>query len=125
MELLLRISLIISGLINLLPVAIAFLPQKIASSYGVTVSSNSMELLLRHRAVLFGIVSLILIHAAVTKSNYVLATATGLISMLSFVFLYYHIGEISKELKMVMLIDVVASLGLIVAFVAYSVWGSK
>ena len=125
MELLLRVTLFISGLINLLPVAIAFLPEKIASSYGVTVSSNSMELLLRHRAVLFGIVSLILIHAAITKSNYILATIIGLISMLSFVLLYNHIGEINKELKTIMVIDLIASLCLITVLIFHRIYSPK
>ena len=125
MELLLRITLFICGIINLLPVTIAFLPEKIALSYGVKVSDNNMELLLRHRAVLFGIVSLVLIHAAFTKSNYILATIIGLISMLSFVLLYYHIGEINKELKTIMVIDFISSFFLLVVFILYKIWQSK
>ena len=125
MELLLRIALFICGIINLLPVAIVFLPEKIASSYGVKILDNNMELLLRHRAVLFGVVSLVLIHATFTKSNYILATIIGLISMLSFVLLYYHIGEINKELKTVMVIDFISSLFLLVVFIIYRIWHSK
>ncbi len=125
MELLLRITLFICGIINLLPVGIAFLPEKIASSYGVKILDNNMELLLRHRAVLFGIVSLVLIHAAFTTSNYIIATIIGLTSMLSFVLLYYHIGEINKELKTIMVIDFIASFFLLAAFILYRIWHSK
>ena len=70
MELIFRICLFIAGVINTLPALLAFLPEKIATSYGVEVPNANYELLLRHRAVLFGIVGGLMIYSAISKKNY-------------------------------------------------------
>jgi len=114
MEKIFRICLAIVGIINFIPSIIAFIPSKISSSYGVEVPNINYELLLRHRAVLFGIVGGIMIYSAATKKHYGLAVLFGTISMTSFLFLYFLIGEgINSELAKVMKIDVVAIIILI------------
>lgn len=111
MELIFRITLFIAGLINLLPSLLAFFPEKIANSYGINVPNANYELLLRHRAVLFGIIGGLLIYSAVAKKYYEIATTVGLISMISFIVLYFLIEkDISLELKKVMTIDIIATL---------------
>lgn len=110
MELLFRITLFVAGVINLLPSLLAFLPDKISKSYGIDIPNSNYELLLRHRAILFGIIGGLMIFSAVVKKHYEIATTAGLISMISFVILYFLIGkDINSELKKVMMIDVVAT----------------
>ena len=110
MELIYRIALFIAGLINLLPVLLAFLPEKISKSYGIDVPNANYELLLRHRAVLFGIIGGLMIYSAIAKKYYEIATTFGLISMISFTILYFFIGkDINSELKKVMMVDVIAT----------------
>ena len=110
MELIYRIALFIAGLINLLPVLLAFIPEKISKSYGIDVPNANYELLLRHRAVLFGIIGGLMIYSAIAKKYYEIATTFGLISMLSFIILYFFIGkDINSELKKVMMVDVIAT----------------
>lgn len=110
MELIYRITLFIAGLINLLPALLAFLPYKISKSYGIDIPNSNYELLLRHRAILFGIIGGLMIFSAVVKKHYEIATTAGLISMISFIILYFLIGnDINSELKKVMMIDVVAT----------------
>lgn len=107
MELIFRICLFIAGVINALPALLAFLPDKIGSSYGIEVPNANYELLLRHRAVLFGIVGGLMIYSAFSKKNYAMAAGIGFISMLSFVVLLHVMtGEISAELRKIMMIDV-------------------
>jgi heme A synthase len=110
MEFIYRMTLFIAGLINLLPALLAFLPDKISKSYGIDIPNSNYELLLRHRAILFGIIGGLMIFSAVVKKYYEIATTAGLISMLSFIILYFLIDkDINSELKKVMMIDVVAT----------------
>jgi hypothetical protein len=108
MEIVFRIALFLSGVINFIPFSLAFLPKKINASYGINVSEGNLELLLRHRAVLFGIVGGLMIFSAVSKRYYDLSVIIGFTSMVSFVLLYYGIGNINAELKKVMMFDVAA-----------------
>ena len=119
MEILFRITLFIAGAINLLPFILAFLPQKISKSYGIAVPDVNYELLLRHRAVLFGIVGGLMIYSAITKKIYAISVSIGLISMVSFVILYFLLNGINKELEKVMKADVVAIILLLTGFLLY------
>ena len=121
MELLFRITLFVAVVINLLPSLLAFLPDKIAKSYGIQIPNANYELLLRHRAILFGIIGGLMIYSALVKKHYELSTMAGLVSMTSFVVLYFLIGkDINSELKKVMMIDVVAIVILCAGFLLYA-----
>jgi hypothetical protein len=120
MDLLLRIALFISGIINILPSLLAFLPDKISKSYGIEIPNANYELLLRHRAILFGIIGGLMIYSAIVKKYYELSTIAGLVSMTSFIILYFIIGkDISQELKKVMFIDLVATAILCIGFILF------
>lgn len=122
MELIYRIILFLAGLINVLPAILSVLPARIPKSYGINMEGPSMELLLRHRAIFFAMIGGLMIYSALSKNYYELSTLLGLISMLSFVLLYFLIsGEISKELSQVMKVDVLASLFLLVSFVLFKI----
>lgn len=120
MELIFRICLFIAGVINFAPSILAFLPSKISASYGITIPDQNYELLLRHRAVLFGIVGGIMIFSAISKKNYTLAVVIGLISMVSFVVLLKLVnGDINQALNKVMWMDIV---GIIILLVGYALY---
>jgi hypothetical protein len=109
MEIFFRITLFLAGLINLLPSILAFFPDKISKSYGIEIPNENYELLLRHRAVLFAIIGGLMIVSSLTKKYYEVAIIVGLISMLSFVSLFFIINkDINSELRKVMTIDMIA-----------------
>lgn len=111
----------IAGVINLLPSLLAFFPDRIAKSYGIEIADVNYELLLRHRAILFGVIGGFMILSALKRIHYKAATTIGLISMISFILLFLLIGDgISPELKKVMIIDVVATV--ILCLGAILVW---
>jgi len=61
-----------------------------------------------------------MIYSALVKKHYELSTITGLVSMTSFIILYFIIGnEINQELKKVMIIDVVATIILCIGFILF------
>ena len=120
MEIIFRITLFIAGLINLLPAMLAFLPYKISKSYGIDIPNSNYELLLRHRAILFGIIGGLMIFSTIVKKHYEIATTAGLVSMISFIILYFLIGKgINSELKKVMMIDVVATVILCIGLILF------
>lgn len=120
MEFVYRITLFISGLINLLPALLAFLPGKISKSYGIDIPNANYELLLRHRAILFGIIGGLMIFSAITRKHYEIATTAGLISMISFIILYFLIGkDINSELKKVMIADSIATAMLCIGLILF------
>lgn len=123
MEIFFRLTLLIAGIINAVPVLIAFLPSKITDSYGIIIPDANFELVLRHRAVLLGIIGGLLIYSAITKKHYDLTTLTGIISMASFLLLYFVIdGEINESLAVVMKIDVFAILLLLVGYTLHKIF---
>tara|TARA_R110001583_G_C5362111_1_gene381690 strand:+ start:71 stop:442 length:372 start_codon:yes stop_codon:yes gene_type:complete len=119
METIFRISLFIAGGINILPSILVFLPEKISKSYGIEIPNVDFELLLRHRAVLFGIVGGLMIYSAILKKYYSISVTVGLISMISFIILYFLMNGINAELEKVMKIDLVAVVILLVVFLLY------
>lgn len=119
MEILFRIILFIAGAINFLPSILAFLPEKISNLYGIDIPNADFELLLRHRAVLFGIIGALMIYASITKKFYSLSVAVGLISMISFITLYFSTNGINTNLETVMKIDLGAVVLLLIVFLLY------
>ncbi len=120
MELVFRICLFIAGIINIVPSILAFIPDKISSSYGIEMPNANYELLLRHRAILFGIIGGIMIYSALTKKYYSLAVCIGFISMISFVVLLKLVnGDVNPELNKVMRVDIVGIVILLIGFVLY------
>lgn len=120
MEIIFRITLFIVGTINILPAILTFLPYRISRSYGIEILNVNYELLLRHRAAMFGLIGGLLIYSAISKKLYEVSTFVGLFSMLSFIILYSIIGrEINVELRKIMIIDIVAVAILLVGFILY------
>jgi sensor histidine kinase YesM len=120
MELILRIALFLTGIVNILPTLGAFVPSKMKNAYGIDMPDANFELLLRHRAVLFGIVGGLMLYASITTNYLSLASIIGLISMISFLILYFvSVGHINKSLTKVMKIDAVAAAVLLIAYLVY------
>jgi hypothetical protein len=104
--------------LNLIPVVGVTSAARLSAMYGVDVTSPELELLLRHRAVLFGIVGLLVGAGAFVTSWRTPAVAVGLGSMLSFVVLQQLIGDVGAPLRRVVLADVIGSVALVAAFFA-------
>ena len=119
MELFFRICLFIVGLINFTPSLLVFFPHKIASSYGIDIPNSNHELLLRHRAVLFGIIGGIMLFSAITKKYYDLSFVIGLVSMLSFIILFLLVNNINPSLTKVMKIDIIGLVFLLIGYGLY------
>lgn len=113
------IILILVGLINLYPVIGALSPEQLQSLYGITIEDKNLLILMRHRAILFGILGAFIIYAGFQRAHQPLAFVAGFASMLTFIGLAIITGDYNNLLRKVMLADVIASAGLFVAWVLF------
>ena len=104
----------LAGLINLIPIVGAISDAELASLYGIINLSPELSLLLRHRAILLGIVGTLCIHAAFQPGVRLLATLAGLSSMASFLFLLLQTETSNAALTRVAWADVAAMIALII-----------
>jgi len=117
MQTLATVLIVVVGLVNLLPVSGALSADRLEALYGLRLDEPNLLILMRHRAVLFGIVGGILIASALHVPLRPVGFAVGLVSMLSFVAVALLIGGYNAELRRVVVVDVVASVALVAAAV--------
>ena len=60
-----------------------------------------------------------MVYAAITRKLYATSVLVGLVSMISFVLLYFVIGNINEELDKVMKIDLVAIILVVIGYTIY------
>ncbi len=110
------VLLLLVGGVNILPVVGVLGASRLTDLYGLPFAEPNLLILMRHRAVLFGIVGGILIYAAFNASLRPLATIIGFVSMVSFVLLTLGVDGVNAELRRVIIADVVASVMLGIAY---------
>ncbi|MBP6682432.1 MAG: hypothetical protein KA159_03895, partial [Halioglobus sp.] len=84
MRYLVSAMLLIVAVIHLLPLSGVPGGERLASLYGISVNEPDLAILMRHRAVLFGLLGLFLLYAAFSPPLQTLAFIAGFISVLSF-----------------------------------------
>jgi len=100
------VILFIVGGINLLPISVFFDSVKTVKLYGVPIDGESLTILMRHRAILLGLIGLTLIFAAFKPEFRIFAIVLALVSKLTFIFLTFTASNYTAEVKQVALIDV-------------------
>ncbi|MBS2015416.1 MAG: phosphopantetheine adenylyltransferase [Deltaproteobacteria bacterium] len=105
------------GLVNFAPVLGARSLATISRMYGLDVRQDDRDLavLLRHRAVMLGLVGGLMIYAAVNPPLQPAAAVVGFASMLSFTALTWAARPPSRAIAKVAAIDVAASFVLAIA----------
>lgn len=116
---LLSVSLIVVGIIHLIPITGAAGIERLDSLYGVGIGDSNLSILMRHRAVLFGLLGSFLMYAAFKPPLQLIALIGGTASVGSFLFLALATGALNEKLERVFVADVVAAVFLILGVVAY------
>lgn len=111
--------LIIAGIIHLLPLSGVLGSERLASLYGVNFSEPNLEILMRHRAVLFGLLGAFLIYAAFKPSYQFIAFIGGFISVVSFLYLAWAVGGYNVQVARVFVADLVALACLVIGGIAF------
>ncbi len=111
--------LLIVAIIHLLPLAGLFGVERLNSLYDVQIVGQDIEILMRHRAVLFGIIGALLTYAAFNASIQPLAFVVAFVSISSFLYLAVSVGGFNDAIRRVVIVDIAALVALVIAIGVY------
>lgn len=112
--------LVAVAVIHALPVAGVLGARQLVQLYGVPVQDPGLELLLRHRAVLFGLLAALFGWAALQPALHRIALVAGVVSVASFLCLWWSAGATSSALATVAQVDGAALALLVVGAVVHA-----
>lgn len=105
--------LALAGVIHLLPLPGLLGAGRLRRLYGIAVDDPNLAILLQHRAVLFGLLGILLIAAAFRPELRAVALIAGLASTLSFLAIAWGVGGYGPQMARVIAADIVAVLALL------------
>ena len=111
---------VIVAVIHLLPLSGVLGGERLAVLYGVSFPDPNLVILMRHRAVLFGLLGLFFFSAAFHRSMQPAAFIASFVSVLSFLFLAWAVGGYNAQIGRVFAADIVALICLLIALAAYA-----
>lgn len=109
--------LVVVGLINIVPVMGVISAQKLESAYSVSLVGNDLAILLRHRALLFGILGAFILYSAFIPIHQLAAMIMAGVSMVGFAILVLGTGGYNEAIGKVLFIDILGILFLVSAAV--------
>lgn len=112
------VTLVVVAIIHLLPLSGVLGNERLAVLYGVSFNEPNLSILMRHRAVLFGLLGLFLLLAAFRPELQLLAFVAGFASVLSFLWLAWSTGNYNAQVGRVFTADIVALACLVVGCAA-------
>jgi hypothetical protein len=113
------VALLITALIHALPLLGLTGGARLATLYGIADMDASLEILLRHRAVLFGLLAAFLAYAAFNRELHGIALVGASISVLSFLALALTTGGYNQAVATVVKVDMVAAVALAAGWYAH------
>lgn len=120
MRYLVSAMLIVVAIIHLLPLSGVLGSERLGSLYGIRFDEPNLEILMRHRAVLFGLLGVFLLYAAFRPAFQLVALVAGFVSVLSFLILAWSVGGYNAQVGRVFLADLAALVCLIAGAIAYA-----
>lgn len=119
MSYLITAALLFVAAIHLLPLVGVVGVTRLRQLYGLNLGDPNLEILLRHRAVLFGLLGAFLAYAALKPSLQAAGIVAGFISVTSFIVLAKLVGRHNAEIGRVVTVDWIALALLLVAGVVW------
>jgi hypothetical protein len=113
--------MLVVAAIHLVPISGFFGARRLSTLYGIDVTDADLEILMRHRAVLFGILGVFFAYAAFTPAVQPIAFVAAVASLASFFFLAFSASEISGPIRKIVIGDLIAAICLVGAIVLYLV----
>lgn len=113
------VMFVIVAVIHLLPLSGVLGSERLASLYGLAFDEPNLEILMRHRAVLFGLLGAFLLVAAFRPALQVFGFIAGFVSVVAFLWLAWSVGGANAQIARVVTADVVALACLLVGFTAW------
>lgn len=107
--------LTLAGVIHLLPLPGVLGAGQLTRLYGVATDDPNAVILLQHRALLFGLLGVLLIAAAFRPELRAVALVAGLVSTVSFLVIAWGVGGYNAQVARVVVADVLAVILLLLA----------
>ena len=120
MKYLVSAMLVIVGVIHLLPLSGAIGSERLFSLYGLRFDEANLEILMRHRAILFGLLGAFMVFAAFKPAYQTVAFIAGFVSVVSFLYLAWSVSGYNEHVGRVFIADVIALGCLIVGGVIHA-----
>ncbi len=117
--------LVLVGIIHLLPLSGVLGPQRLSNLYGIAFNEANLEILMRHRAVLFGLLGAFFVYTAFKPALQPLAFIAGFVSVISFIGLASTVGDYNESIRKVYFADIIAIISLVVASCMYIINHNK
>jgi hypothetical protein len=115
--------LVVVAIIHLLPLSGVLSSERLAALYGISFNEPNLEIVMRHRAVLFGLLGAFLIYAAFQPAVQLLAFIAAFVSVVSFLWLAWSVGNYNENVGRVFTADIVALVCLVIGAGAYAFTG--
>ncbi len=112
--------LLVIAVIHLLPLVGVAGGQRLSSLYAIEVATTDLEILLRHRAVLFGLLGALCAYGAFTPAYQPIAFVAAAASIISFLVLAKIVGDYNAAINRVVVADWVAFVSLAIAVSSYA-----
>jgi len=116
-QIVIKAGLIIAAIINLLPLVGVLSREQLEKLYALPITDPNLEVLMRHRAVLFGIVGGLLITSVFQAEWQTPAIIAGLLSMISFIVLTVMVEGYTGVNRPIIIADVIGIVALCVVCV--------
>ena len=113
--------LLVAGIIHILPLSGVLSAARLFDLYGISFDDPNLEILMRHRAVLFGLLGMFLISSAFLPNLQLAALITGFVSVVSFLYLAYSVGGYNDQVNRIVTADKAALVCLLVGSIAYAI----
>ena len=120
MEYVVSAMLAVVAIIHLLPLSGMLGRERLEALYGIPIAEPNLLILMRHRAVLFGVLGVFFVMAMFDPQLQPAAFVAGFASVVPFLWLAWGAGGYNAQVARVFRADVVALLCLVVGAFAYA-----
>lgn len=117
---LVSVMLVLVAVIHLLPLSGVLGPARLSALYGITFDEPNIAILMRHRAVLFGLLGAFLLVAAFRPELQTAAFIAGFVSVGSFMYLAWSVGSYNTHIARVFAADIGALVCLVIGVAGYA-----
>lgn len=111
--------LLVVAIIHLMPLVGVLSPERLHSLYGLSFEQPDLQILMRHRAVLFGLLGAFIAWAAFHPALQPLAFIAAGLSIASFFALAFGTGAYGPAIHKIIIGDIVAAVALLAAIGLY------
>jgi len=117
MEKLIIALIVVAGLINFYPIVGILSSEMLFNLYKIDSISNDLLILLKHRAILFGLLGGFIIYSAFKPELQIWGIILGLVSMLPFIVIALLTGSYGVGIQKIIIADVIALVSLVISLV--------